>query len=382
MLSPTSNASFHQPGQLLQDVSDSSILGFGTTSLRAVEYGTSVPPPGIYFSAQKSNTLRCHSPSFSQAGYISGMVSRDQHDRSHSFLQPETHVTKDVSAYHIPWGTENSSYTPNRKGLSYPFLGHPVERTPFEDSASRRDVPGPAMYDADAHHNPLGPKFMRHKKLATFQSQTQRSAVFEDAARSSNSPGPGLYLDVPRPQSPCSAVWTRSHTRRFDNGVFGASQSDPPPPTVSDGHPTVLVDRPRSHYTPKGKLFERPASPVRFFGSEPYKGSDNPRSFLGDLEEQAALPGPGTYELEKPRPRPSTSGSIVTVAGTGTGAGMLKGMGFRTTGVTPVLPSPCFRSKAPNRATYSKQGPGPAYYSPKPTFLQKPTLQNADGKWV
>jgi hypothetical protein len=38
------------------------------------------------------------------------------------------------------------------------------------------------------------------------------------ALQSSNSPGPGIYINSdydPRPETPCSAVWTRSHTPRF-----------------------------------------------------------------------------------------------------------------------------------------------------------------------
>ena len=184
------------------------------------------------------------------------------------------------------------------------------------------------------------------------------------ALQSSNSPGPGIYLNsdyAPRPETPCSAVWTRSHTPRFispsrsttnikymtthsqENTSFESPSIAITPSTFvrsrsagaysgSKGeimmvwllllmmmlsikmdtvrHSNTLNNTvshtvftpslptyPPTHRTYTGKLFESPSSPVRFFGSEILKGADNPRSFLGNLIEKAETPGPGAYVL-------------------------------------------------------------------------------------
>ena len=126
----------------LEESESSSILGFGTQASRVVEYSRPVPPPGLYYSHEKNSTIRCQSPSFSSAGYISGLVSKDPHERSHAFLNPDGHVTRNVGAYVLPGALDHTSQSFNKFGLSLPFLGSPTDRTPYEEFLSRRDVPG------------------------------------------------------------------------------------------------------------------------------------------------------------------------------------------------------------------------------------------------
>ena len=125
----------------LEESDSSTILGFGSQASRVVEYSRPVPPPGLYYSHEKNSTIRLTSPSFSSAGYISGLVSKDPHERSHAFLNPEGHITRNVGAYVLP-DTLDHSPTFNKRGLSFPFLGSPSERTPYEEFLSRREVPG------------------------------------------------------------------------------------------------------------------------------------------------------------------------------------------------------------------------------------------------
>jgi hypothetical protein len=117
--------------------------------------------------------------------------------------------------------------------------------------------------------------------------------------------------------------------------------------------PAAFFDRKGNIPNPKGKLFERPSSPVRTFGTEPFKGADHPRGFLGNLEEKGEVPGPGTYDLSIARPNTS-----------------------------PALPQPVFRSKSVAHKDYARYGPGPSLYSPHPTYLLKHSMQNVDGRWV
>ena len=126
---------------LEESESTSAILGFGSQASRVVEYSRPVPPPGLYYSHEKNSTLRSTSPSFSSAGYISGLISKDQHERSHAFLHPEGHATRNVGAY-VLQGTLEQSPSFNKRGLSFPFLGSPTVRAPYEEFLSKRDVPG------------------------------------------------------------------------------------------------------------------------------------------------------------------------------------------------------------------------------------------------
>ena len=189
-----------------------------------------------------------------------------------------------------------------------------------------------------------------------------------------------MYInsDAPRPQSPCAAVWTRSHAPRFVQPAFRPPSSltlspsfDPSTPTTLSlslttnhtayGRPltvkhAALFDRKGAIPNPKGKLFERPSSSVRTFGSEPFKGADHPRSFLGNLEGKADVPGPGAYDLSVARPNTSPAAAS--------------------------LPQPMFRSKSVAHKDYAKYGPGPSLYSPVPTYTLKHSMQNVDGRWV
>ena len=64
-------------------------------------------------------------------------------------------------------------------------------------------------------------------------------------------------------------------------------------PPLTPPHPfiTPLYHPSSPPLSPTGKFFEHPASPMRFFGTE-----QKHSSFLGNLEQHAQRPGPGSYE--------------------------------------------------------------------------------------
>jgi hypothetical protein len=110
----------------------------------------------------------------------------------------------------------------------------------------------------------------------------------------------------------------------------------------------------------KAKLFQYPSSVLqRYFGSEAAKGADNPRSFLGNLVEKAESPGPGAYQL-RPRTAP---------------------MFFPGQSITGE--SSMFMSGSSNHVVDVRKGPGPAYYTPKPSYDQQVmTVSQLDGRWL
>jgi len=346
------------PGRVLS----STTLGFNSSSVRVVEKSNGLPPPGLYYTKLLADLANSRSPSISNRGYVSGFVSTDPHERNASFVKRSE--TANVDFFDPPHADRR---TMNRSGHAYPFLGAPQERVPHVEWVSQRDVPGPAKYDADGHYDSRGPRFLHHSPDASFKSMSNRRSFLHDALLRSNSPGPANY-EVARPQTPSSAVWSRSGVPRFGNQPAPATGAGSPedgplgsPTSVAHG-PSSPVVRSRSAGSVrtsiiKGKLFERPSSPVKHFGSEPGRGSDNPRSMFGNLAEQAETPGPAQYVLtsfvdDEPE-------------------------------YSKQHPTSAFRSESPGHPLHTRRGPGPLLYRPTPAYkIQKVAIQNLDGRWL
>ena len=334
------------------DLATSSVLGFGASSSRVIDFSNDTPSPGLYYTKALRTSALLRSPSYSNRGAGVGFASQETHERSFSFNPPK--ATRFAGPYHIP---DNMGST--RKTMSWPLFGEPAERIYYEESITRRDVPGPATYHPDTHYDSRGPKYNQHATNATYKSVTNRRSFYHAALQSSNSPGPANYSITMRPVSPCSAAWSFSHVPRLgDTGSPARFQS---PGSVA--HSPSHMARCRSagaNKGSKGKLFESPTTPVQHFGSEATKGANNPRSFVGNLMEKSELPGPGAYQL-----RPNTAGPS-----------SLRGRSI--TGESSV-----FCSESQNHIVDVRKGPGPAYYSPKPSYDQKViTMSNMDGHWM
>ena len=326
----------------------SSSLAFGASSSRVIDSSNDRPPPGSYYTKELRDATLLRTPSLSNRGYVSGFVSQDTHERA--FNLPK--ATKDIGAYHIPGSMESTRKTMNWQGNSYPFLGEPSDRVCCQDSVTRRIVPGPATYHPDKHYDSRGPKYNQQMNHAAFKSVTNRRSLYHAALQSSNSPGPANYSPV-RPISPCSAAWSHSYSSRFDDAGSPLRMSSP----GSVAHSPTHITRCRSagnNKGSKGKLFEAPSSPIRFFGTEA-KGP----SFLGNMIEKSAVPGPGAYQL-----RPDTVPTALP--------------GQSITGESSM-----FCSASQNHVVQVRRGPGPAYYSPKSSYDQKiMTLSNVDNHWL
>ena len=271
------------------------ILGFGSQASRVFDSSTELPSPGVYYTRAFRDPIgQSKSPSYSNLGYSSGFVSMDPRERSCSYIPPNPATKLVADHYDLPRSLDFSDATMNWQGHTYPFLGEPQDRVAYEEFSWHKEVPGPAKYSLDGHYDSRGPKFQRNTPSAGFQSMTNRRSHIHAALQSSNSPGPGIYLNsdyAPRPESPCSAVWTRSHTPRFlspprsaTNIKYMTTHSQEnnsfESPSIAITPSTFVRSRSAGACSgSKGKLFEPPASPVRFFGSEVWKGTDNPRRF-------------------------------------------------------------------------------------------------------
>ena len=361
---PLTAATTHTPP--ISPGKSNSTLGFGSSSVRVVDKSNGLPAPGQYYTKMMKDLLNSRSPSISQLGYVSGFVSPNPQERTASFVKRSE--TANVDFADPPHA---DGRTMNRTGHTYPFLGGPQARVTHEDWVSQRDVPGPNKYNADGHYDSRGPRFLHHSPDASFKSTSNRRSFLHDALQRSNSPGPGMYVnsDLARPQSPSSAVWSRSAVPRFADSPASVGS-----PAASDGgpqgSPTSVAHSPSTHVRSrsagptrgssaaiKGKLFERPASPVRYFGSEPFRGGDNPRSFVGNLAEKSETPGPAQYPLV----------SFVD----------------DQRDYNKHHPQYSFRSESPNHPLQTRKGPGPLMYRPTPAYsVQKVAVQNLDGRWL
>jgi hypothetical protein len=202
----------------------SSIRGFGVQASRFNSSASEIPGPGYYHDESKTD-IEKKTPSLSKKGYSNGFTSAEYH--RDDFLGPVARGDSPPSPgpYNIPRAMDYTQFKMNRKGFSGYFLKGTKNRVPFATTPALGPEPG----DYDRPYDPLnGPKYIRNKPSAIFQTVGDRHSFMDTDGLRSDSPGPGTYINSDNKPDKASSDfahhWSKTNLKRFsviDEGTPG-----------------------------------------------------------------------------------------------------------------------------------------------------------------